>query len=84
MKRIIVDFKKLNNDILTVLVTNYPDGYGDNDIVTFKNQHNEIIECVEVTVKDTVYLIKISKRLVSAMKDYDLEMNTDRIKNIKV
>lgn len=81
MKRIIIDFKKLNNNILNLLVTEYPDGYGDRNIVTFKNQHNEIIECVEVKTEDTIYLVKISKRLVSVMKDYNLDMDIDLVKN---
>jgi len=58
MRRVIVDFKKLNKDILDLLVTKYPDGYDDDDIITFKNTLNEIVECVEVRTDDTVYLVK--------------------------
>ncbi|WP_297704740.1 hypothetical protein [uncultured Eudoraea sp.] len=75
MRRVIVDFKKLNKDILDLLVTKYPDGYDDDNIITFKNTLNEIIECVEVRTDDTVYLVKVSKRLVEAMEDHDLEDN---------
>ena len=35
MRRVIVDYKKLNNDILDLLVTKYPDGYDEDDIITF-------------------------------------------------
>ncbi|MGB5227088.1 hypothetical protein [Eudoraea sp.] len=73
MRRVIVDFKKLNKDILDLLVTKYPDGYDDDDIITFKNALNEIVECVEVRTDDTIYLVKVSKRLVAAMEDHDLE-----------
>ena len=73
MKRVIVDFSKLNNDILNLLVTKYPDGYGDGSIISFKNQHNEIIECVEVRTIDTIYLVKVSKKLVNAMEDFEIE-----------
>ncbi|WP_297694495.1 hypothetical protein [uncultured Eudoraea sp.] len=73
MRRVIVDFKKLNKDILDLLVTKYPDGYDDDDIITFKNTLNEIVECVEVRTDDTVYLVKVSKRLVAAMEDHDLD-----------
>ncbi len=31
------------------------------------------MECVEVRTDDTVYLVKVSKRLVAAMEDHDLE-----------
>ncbi|WP_299260192.1 hypothetical protein [uncultured Aquimarina sp.] len=71
MKRVIVDFKKLNNIILDLLVTKYPDGYNDEDIITFRNAQNEIVECVEVITADTLYLVKVSKRLVAAMEDHD-------------
>jgi len=73
LKRVIVDFKKLNNDILDLLVTKYPDGYEDRHIVSFKNAQNELIECVEVRTEDTLYLVKISKRLVDAMDDHDVD-----------
>jgi len=73
MRRVIVDFKKLNKDILDLLVTKYPDGYDDDHIITFRNASNEIVECVEVRTDDTIYLVKVSKRLVAAMEDHDLE-----------
>ena len=73
MRRVIVDYKKLNNDILDLLVTKYPDGYDEDDIITFKNALNEVIESVEVRTDDTIYLVKVSKRLVAAMEDHDLE-----------
>ncbi|MDY8134666.1 hypothetical protein U0D62_03610 [Aquimarina sp. 2201CG5-10] len=71
MKKIIVDYKKLNTDILNLLVIQYPDGYDVEDIITFKNAQNEVIECVEVVTEDTLYLVKVSKRLVMAMEDFD-------------
>ncbi|WP_019670029.1 hypothetical protein [Eudoraea adriatica] len=70
MRRVIVDYKKLNNDILDLLVTKYPDGYDEDDIITFKNAQNEVIESVEVRTDDTIYLVKVSKRLVTAMEDH--------------
>jgi DNA-directed RNA polymerase subunit delta len=82
MRRVIVDFKKLNKDILDLLVTKYPDGYDDDHIITFKNSLNEIVECVEVKTDDTIYLVKVSKRLVAAMEDHDLEDNEDLEENV--
>ncbi|KAA1242390.1 hypothetical protein F0000_25825 [Aquimarina sp. RZ0] len=73
LKKVIVDFKKLNNKILDLLVVKYPDGYDDEDIITFRNAQNEIVECVEVKTEDTLYLVKVSKRLVTAMEDYDVD-----------
>ena len=75
MKRVIVDFKKLNQDILELLVAKFPDGYDDTDIITFRNASYELIEAVEVKTEDTIYLVKISKRLADTMEKFDV--NTD-------
>lgn len=71
MKRVIVDFKKLTNEILSLLVEKYPDGYGDDDIISFKNANNETIEAVEVRTEDAIYLVKVSKRLAYSMENFD-------------
>ena len=36
LKRVIVDFKKLTPEVLKLLVEKYPDGYDDDNIITFK------------------------------------------------
>ena len=71
MKRVIVDFKKLTNEILTMLVEKYPDGYGDDDIIRFRNANNETVEAVEVRTEDTVYLVKVSTKLADTMENFD-------------
>ncbi|WP_318309076.1 hypothetical protein [Flagellimonas crocea] len=77
LKRVIVDYKKLDKNMLNLLVEKFPDGYDDDDIVTYRNASNEVVECVEVRTEDTAYLIKVSKRLVMAMEDYDDSDNDD-------
>ncbi len=71
LKRVIVDFKKLTPEILALLVEKYPDGYDEDQIISFRNASNEIIEAVEVTTKDTKYLVKVSKKLAITMENYD-------------
>jgi hypothetical protein len=71
LKRVIVDFKKLTPEILALLVQKYPDGYGDDQIISFKNLKNELIEAVEVTTEDTKYLVKVSTKLAVTMENYD-------------
>ena len=71
LKRVIVDFKKLTPEILALLVERYPDGYDDDQIISFRNQHNEIIEAVEVITNDTKYLVKVSTKLALTMENYD-------------
>ncbi|MDY8134110.1 hypothetical protein [Aquimarina sp. 2201CG5-10] len=78
MKRVIVDYKKLNKNILNLLVEKFPDGYADRDIISFRNQYNEAIEAVEVKTLDTIYLVKISKRLADTMQSFEESgANTD-------
>ena len=73
MKRVIVDYQKLNEDILDLLVEKFPDGYDDEDIISFRNIKNEIVEAVEVRTEDTIYLVKVGVRLIQAMEDYSDE-----------
>lgn len=77
MIRKIVDYQKLNEDILDLLVEKFPDGYDDSDIITFKNANGEVIEAVEVKTEDTVYLVKVGRRLVQAMEDFEDSDNSD-------
>lgn len=72
MKRLIVDYKKLTPEILSLLVSRYPDGYDDHHIIVFKNSNNDTIEAVEVRSEDTIYLVKVSSRLASSMANFDL------------
>ena len=81
MIRKIVDYQKLNEDILDLLVEKFPDGYDDSDIISFRNAQNEIIEAVEVRTEDTIYLVKVGKRLVQAMEDHDDDDSDDELDN---
>ena len=77
MKRLIVDYKKLTNEILSLLVEKYPDGYGDDDIIRFKNANNETVEALEVRTDDAIYLVKVSTRLANTMENYDEDEDFD-------
>ena len=71
MKRVIVDYAKLTNEILTLLVERFPDGYDDSHIIRFKNARNETIEAVEVKTEDTIYLVKVSTKLADRIENFD-------------
>ena len=77
LKRVIVDFKKLTPEVLKLLVEKYPDGYDDDNIITFKNSHGERVEAVEVLTEDTKYLVKISAKLEKTMANYDEDDYSD-------
>ncbi|MEJ6546607.1 MAG: hypothetical protein QNL28_03135 [Flavobacteriaceae bacterium] len=73
LKRVIVDFKKLTPEVLKLLVERYPEGYDDLNVISFKNASGETIEAVEVSTKETKYLVKISAKLEKTMANYDEE-----------
>ncbi|RYC50846.1 hypothetical protein [Flagellimonas olearia] len=77
LKRVIVDFKKLTPEVLKLLVEKYPDGYGDNDVINFRNLKGELIEAVEVSTDDTKYLVKISSKLEHTMANFDEDEDDD-------
>lgn len=91
MKRIIVEYAKLTNEILNLLVEKFPDGYDDSDIIRFKNAKNETIEAVEVKTEDTIYLVKVSMKLADRIENFDEdedfiapEVSIDAIKDIGI
>lgn len=77
MKRIIVDYAKLTNEILTLLVEKFPDGYDDTDVIQFTNAKSELIEAVEVRTDDTIYLVKVSTKLQDRIESFEDEDITE-------
>lgn len=73
MQRIIVDYKKLTPELLSLLTTKYPYGYDDGHVFRFKNRKNELIEAVEVRTEDAIYLVKVSTTLEKRMRHFSLD-----------
>lgn len=71
MRRIIVDYKKLDHKTAALLIDLYPHGYGDEDIIVLKKPDGELIEAVEVRTEDTIYLVKISKSLANFISNFE-------------
>lgn len=71
MKRVIVDYAKLTNEILNLLVDKFSDGYDDSNIISFRNAKNELVEAVEVRTEETIYLVKVSTKLADRIENYD-------------
>ena len=82
MKRIIVDYSKLTNEILNLLVDKFPEGYDDSNIIRFRNHKDEAIEAVEVKTDDTIYLVKISTKLSERMVSYDEDDDMEEVPEI--
>ena len=71
MIRRLIDYKKLDRELVAKLIETYSDGYGDDDIITFKTAKGEIIETVELRTEDTIYLVKISKSLARFISNFE-------------
>ncbi|MEN8789667.1 MAG: hypothetical protein ABF293_02995 [Flavobacteriaceae bacterium] len=71
MKRILVDYKKLDRKLATMLIESYPNGYGDEDIIAFTNARGEIVQAVELRTEDALYLVKISKVLNHFISNFE-------------
>ena len=84
MNRVIVDFKKLTDEILNLLVEKYPDGYNDSDIITFRNASGELIEAVEVRTDDTDYLVKVSVKLAESMENFMDDDEDDKSEAVEI
>ncbi len=70
MKRIIVDYTKLNDEILDLIVEEYPDGYDYENIISFKNAKNETVEALEIRTDEIIYLVKVGVRLTEALENH--------------
>ena len=71
MLRKLVDYKKLDHELAALLIETYPDGYGDDDLITFRNANGEYVEAVEIQTEDTLYLVKISKSLADFISNFE-------------
>ncbi len=79
MKKIIVDYKNVDRKILEFLVNEFPYGFDDSVIIKYTNSKGEKVECVEVVIDDTDYLIKLSGSLSMAMDEFEEEITVEEI-----
>lgn len=77
MRRVIVDYKRLDREIASQLIELYPHGYGDDDIIILKKPNGELIEAVEVRTDDTIFLVKISQSLSNFISNFDENMEKE-------
>jgi hypothetical protein len=77
MRRIIIDYKKLDHSLAALLIDLYPHGYGDEDIIVLKKPNGEIVEAVEIKTEDTIYLVKISQSLSNFISNFEENMEKE-------
>lgn len=73
MKRVIVDYKNVNNDVLAILKETYPNGYDEDDTIKFNTADGTKVEALEVKTEDAIYLVKVSAKLEKEIDNFDIE-----------
>ena len=71
MTRRLIDYRKLDHRLAALLIETYPHGYGDEDIIVFKNLQGDYVEAVELRTADTLYMVKISKSLSNFIANFE-------------
>lgn len=71
MTRRLIDYKKLNHHLAALLIETYPHGYGDEDIITFKNASGDLVVAVALKTPDTLYMVKISQSLSNFIANFE-------------
>jgi hypothetical protein len=80
MKRIIKDYQTITKEQLQLLEKQYPDGFDDDNIISFTTAKGDYIRALEVKTEDTIYLIKISDKMLAKIDDFtddDFEIGDD-------
>ncbi len=73
-RRIIVDYKNITSDQLSLITDRYPEGFAPEDMISFKNSKGETVRAVPLETEDTKYLFKASiemERRMEAFMDED-------------
>ncbi len=67
-KRIIKKFEQLSVEMLTLIKSEYPDGYEDN-LITFQTPTGELASGLPLETEDTYYLIRMPKTVAPEEED---------------
>lgn len=78
-RRVIVDYKNVTSDILSLFTDRYPYGYDDSDIIKFQNAKGEMVRAVPFETTDTKYLVKVSVQMDERIEAYMYEDEDDDV-----
>ena len=69
MKRIIKDYKNISQEHADLIAEFYPNGFENENLVSFTTPKGEFIKALEIRTEDTIYLFKIDKNMEVAGDD---------------
>lgn len=63
MKRVIKDYNTLSQEHIDLITEKYPNGFENEDLVSFVTPKGAFIKALEIRTDDTIYLFKIDKNM---------------------
>jgi DNA-directed RNA polymerase subunit delta len=73
MKRVIKDYNSITQEHIDLINEHYPNGFENENLVSFVTPKGQFIKALEVRTEDTIYLFKIEKNMKVADDDEDQE-----------
>ena len=63
LKRVIKDYNSLTQEHIDLINEHYPNGFENENLVSFVTPKGQFIKALEVRTDDTIYLFKIDKNM---------------------
>lgn len=63
LKRIIKDYKNISQEHIDLINQHFPNGFENENLVSFVTPKGEFIKALEIRTEDTIYLFKIDKNM---------------------
>lgn len=63
LKRVIKDYKSLGQEHIDLINEHFPNGFENENLVSFVTPKGQFIKALEVRTNDTIYLFKIDKNM---------------------
>jgi hypothetical protein len=63
IKRVIKDYNTLSKEHIDLINEHYPNGFENDNLVSFVTPKGQFIKALEVRTDDTIYLFKIDKNM---------------------
>lgn len=76
MKRVIKDYNSITPEHAALIEAAYPNGFENENLVSFTTPKGEYIKALEIRTEDTIYLFKIDKNMAVA-EDENANDNDD-------
>ena len=74
IKRVIKDYNTLTKEHIDLINEHYPNGFENENLVSFVTPKGQFIKALEVRTDDTIYLFKIDKNMkVERVASYGMQ-----------